>query len=109
MGSVLLDNGNEAIGVRADGIEDGAVLFVAVLVGASVDIGNQSLEEVERNSSDSDGLLLSPNGQGVVKLLGSGKGREIPGVTVVVDILDVATDGDSLALVNALVDCVASE
>lgn len=53
--------------------------------------------------------MLSPNGQRVVKLLGGSKGRKIPGVTVVVDILDVATDGDSLALVNALVDGVASE
>ena len=101
---VRLDDVQVAIGIRENSIEDGVVGGGAVLIGSRCDGGDEVLEETERSGRDGDGTLGLPDGNGVVELLSGGEGQEVPGIAVVVNILDVSADGDSGALRDAVIN-----
>ena len=101
-----IHDANEAIGVGSDGVNDAGEGGRGSGIGSSADGWDQIAEERKRERSDSDGALLLPDDDRIVELLGRSESRQVPRVTVVVDILGVSADGNGLALGDASVDAI---
>lgn len=74
--------------------------------GADTSQGVEVFEEGEGGGGDGDAAGFLPAGDGGVEVLGGTEGDEVPGVTVVVNVLRIATKSDALVLGDALVDGV---
>ena len=74
------------------------------MVSAGGNRGDEVLEETEGGGSNRDGTLGLPDGNGIVELLSGGEGEEVPGVAIVVDVFNVATNSHGGSLRDAVVD-----
>jgi len=94
------------VGVGLHGVDDAGIGRRGRREGASRDGQDEVLEEGKRQGRDGDRTLLLPYDDGVVELLGGGEGGEVPGVSVVVDVLGISANSDGTTLSNVPVDAV---
>lgn len=106
---VLGNDTDISIGIFGDSVGDALEGGRVASVGSGRDARDKVLEERKRYIGDCDRSLLLPDVDSVVELLCRGEGSEIPGVSVVVDVLNVSSNSDGTALRDALVDVPRAE
>lgn len=100
------DDVDVVVGVRLDGVVERRVGGAARRVRPRRHGGKKILEEGKGGRGDGDGALLIPHVQGVIQLLGRREGVEVPGVSVVVDVFRIPSNGDCFTLGDSAVDGV---